>query len=460
MGIDLILVALVFTLLMAGYPAGITLGGVSVLVAVLASMGGAFDPALFQAIPSRVYGIMSNGILLAIPLFVFMGLVLDRSQLAADMLRATAVLGRNSPRGLAISVTIVGAVLAASTGIVGASIVTLGLIALPSLLRSGITPAQAGGTVAAVGTLGQIIPPSIVLIVLGDQMSAAWQQAQLSAGNFAPDPVTVSDLFVGAIAPGLLIAGLYVAYQWLRFPSVVESGSSIEEPARAPLSVSIIGLLSPMFLIVAVLGSVVSGLATPTEAASLGAAAALLLALLLRRLTLPLFREIVEEAAHLTSIIFLIVIGASMFSLVFRGLGGEARVEALLGGLPGGAMGAVFVVMVVIFVLGFFLEFLEITYLVVPLVAPVLLALPMADGQMMSPVWLGVLIAVNLQTSFLTPPFGVSLFYLRSVAARTITTTALYRGVAPYVLLQLIVLGLLFAFPGLATSLPKLLSAG
>jgi tripartite ATP-independent transporter DctM subunit len=384
-----------------------------------------------------------------------MGLVLDRSRIAADMLQAAAGLFKGSSAGLTISVTVVGLLLAASTGIVGASVVALGVVALPTLLRNGVSPHLASGTVAAAGTLGQIIPPSIVLIVLGDQMSNAWQKAQLDNGNFAPDTVSVADLFAGAFLPGLLLVGLYIAYQLV----VARGQTGVQDTEPNPNAPALWRVLfSPLFLIAAVLGSMLLGLATATEAASVGAVGALLLAW--GRLERSQFKDVVFESGHLTAMIFLIVIGASMFSLVFRGLGGEETITGFLSELPGGTYGALFLVMGVIFVLGFFLEFLEISFVVVPLVAPILLAMPMADGSAMSPVWLGVLIALNLQTSFLTPPFGVSLFYLRSVAPKTITTKVIYRGVTPFVALQLLALLVIAFFPSLATFLPTYLFDG
>jgi tripartite ATP-independent transporter DctM subunit len=455
MSLDLVFLLVVFAVLLSGYPVGIALGGVSMLFAGIAYLFGVFDGGLFLALPSRLFGVMNNPVLMAIPLFVFMGLVLDRSRIAADMLQAAAGLFKGSSAGLTISVTVVGLLLAASTGIVGASVVALGVVALPTLLRNGVSPHLASGTVAAAGTLGQIIPPSIVLIVLGDQMSNAWQKAQLDNGNFAPDTVSVADLFAGAFLPGLLLVGLYIAYQLV----VARGQAEVQDPEPNPNAPALWRVLfSPLFLIAAVLGSMLLGLATATEAASVGAVGALLLAW--GRLERSQFKDVVFESGHLTAMIFLIVIGASMFSLVFRGLGGEETITGFLSELPGGTYGALFLVMGVIFVLGFFLEFLEISFVVVPLVAPILLAMPMADGSAMSPVWLGVLIALNLQTSFLTPPFGVSLFYLRSVAPKTITTKVIYRGVTPFVALQLLALLVIAFFPSLATFLPTYLFDG
>ncbi len=457
----ILFLCLIAAALMSGFPVALSLIVTSIAFALVASLLGLFDPVLLYAIPPRIFGVVTNPVLIAVPLFVFMGMVLEKSRLAEDMFAAASALFARSSFGLLASVTLIGVLLAASTGIVGASVVTLGVLGLPALLKAGVKPSLAGGSVAAAGTLGQIIPPSIVLIVLGDQISNAYQKAQTDAGNFAPDTVSVSDLFAGALLPGLLLAALFVAYQFL---TAKLSGSSkpgkaehleSTQPERRRSPAFALGV--PLLLILAVLGSILSGVASPTEAAGFGAVLVVLLAILRNR-NLQFLNPAVAESVHLIAMIFLIVIAASVFSLVFRGLGGDVLVTSFLDGLlPGGTYGALIAVMVLIFLLGFFLEFLEISYMVVPLVAPVLLALPLADGSAMSPVWLGVLIAINLQTSFLTPPFGVSLFYLRSVAPREITTPAIYRGVIPFISLQLLALTAVFAFPQLATWLPLIL---
>ncbi|MEP0941862.1 MAG: TRAP transporter large permease subunit [Rhizobiaceae bacterium] len=454
MSLDILFLIALVGVLMVGYPVALTLGGLSILFAGIGYGLGVFDPILLLALPSRLFGVMTNAVLLSIPLFVVMGLVLERSNLAQDMLDAAARLFANVRGGLPVSVMVVGAVMAASTGIVGASVVTLGLLALPGLLRNGVSPALAGGTVAAAGTLGQIIPPSIVLIVLGDQMSNAWQKMQLDAGEFAPETVSVADLFAGALLPGLLIVALFVAYLiWQSPPSQVDDTAHTQTSrTRGEWLALINAFVPPVALIVAVLGSILFGIATPSEAAGIGAVGALLLAR--KRLNRAALSSLLQDSVHLISMIFLIVIGASVFSLVFRGLGGEETIATMLSQLPGGTYGALIVVMLVIFALGFFLDFLEISLVVVPLVAPALLAMPLADGAAMSPVWLGVLIAINLQTSFLTPPFGLSLFYLRSVAPAQLTTIALYRGVFPFIFLQVIALISVMAWPQLATILP------
>ena len=455
--LDIILLAVLFLVLLAGYPVALTLGGVSVLIAFVGGGLGVFDIALFHALPSRLFGLMTNSVLLAIPFFVFMGLVLDRSRLAQDMFDAAAYLTRNLRGGLGISVTLVGLLMAASTGIVGASVATLGVLAMPGLLQHKTKPSLAAGSVAAAGTLGQIIPPSIVLIVLGDQMSNAWQVAQTRSGNFAPDTVSVADLFAGAILPGLILVVLFVVYQIIASKPAGDEALK-KSPVPQPSGKVLRAFLPPLLLIVAVLGSILAGLATSSEAASVGAVGALFLAR--KRLSFSELQKVLEESVNLISMIFLIIIGATIFSLVFRGLGGEETITQFLTDLPGGTYSAVLVVMLVIFILGFFLEFIEISFIVVPIVAPLLLAMPMADGSAMSPVWLGVLIALNLQTSFLTPPFGLSLFYLRSVVGNLVTTADIYRGIIPFVLLQLIALGILILFPSLATIVPQWLYGG
>lgn len=450
--LDIILLLVLLGALMAGYPVALTLGGVSVLFAAMGWWGGAFDPVLFYALPSRLFGIMTNSVLLSVPMFVFMGLVLERSRLAENMLDAAAQMCARTRGGLTVSVTLVGMLLAASTGIVGASVVTLGLLALPSLVRNGVPAPLAGGTVAAAGTLGQIIPPSIVLIVLADQMSNAWQQMQMQTGVFSPATISIAELFAGAVLPGLLIVIFFALYQ------IVTARKSQSDSVPVPRTKRSIGallkaFLPPLVLILAVLGSILAGVATASEAASVGAVGALFLAR--NRLAGGQLKAVLTQSVHLISMIFLIIIGASVFSLVFRGLGGEETVSNLLQQLPGGTYGALIVVMLIVFALGFFLDFIEITFVVVPLVAPALLAMPMADGSAMSPVWLAVLIALNLQTSFLTPPFGLSLFYLRSVAGDLLSTAQLYRGVFPFISLQLCALVVVLLWPEIATILPQ-----
>jgi len=538
--------------LLSGYPVALCLAGSGLLVSAVAYSFGAFDISLLMALPNRIYSAMSNPVLVSVPLFIFMGFILEKSRIAEDLLEDLSHLSGNRPGGTAIGVCVVGALLAASTGIVGATVVTMGLLALPGMLRRGYDPAVASGTICAAGTLGQIIPPSIVLILLGDQLSGAWQTAQYQQGNFAPDAVSINDLFAGALIPGLILVGLYIGYllvlariKPMRMPALEDRGD--HSPGRSTLLRS---LVPPILLIIAVLGSILAGVASPTEAAAIGAVGALLLAdyrqhastsvrlgssslfavicallamflanvfeikatateltrtdsgvlaivaLLVMIVAIaiglsvtrlyqnsaparpshslnqgdkneqreraddddsPMIATVLHRTVETTSMIFLILIGATVFSLVFRGFGGDELIRNLIQSLPGGLPLAVLTVMLIMFILGFFLDFLEIIFIVVPVVAPILLGMELAPGVYLSPVWLGVMIAINLQTSFLTPPFGFALFYLRGVADESVTTIAIYRGVIPFVLLQLSMLLLLWFFPGLSTWLPELL---
>ena len=440
---------------MAGYPVALTLAGVSLLFAGIGEIAGVFDPAFISLIPNRIYGILVNQNLFAVPLFVFMGSMLEKSRIAEDLLKNMEVVFRGLPGGLGISVILVGMLLAASTGIVGATVVTMGILSLPSMLRAGYQPALACGTLCATGTLGQIIPPSICLVLLGEVISNAYQQSQLNAGVFAPDFVSIGDLFAGAIIPGLLLViayGLYVFMVAMVKPELAPGAETDGAKESDLLTALLKGLFPPVFLMVAVLGSILMGIATPTEAASVGALGAMALAASRRVLNLPVVHEVAIETTRITSMVYLILVGATIFSSIFRGFGGEELIEELFAIMPGGVVGATLVVMLVIFLLGFILDFIEITFMVVPLVGPVLL------GMGLDPVWLGVMIAINLQTSFLTPPFGFSLFYLRSVAPAEVATGDIYRGVIPFVILQLLLLILLAFQPGLATWLPSVLN--
>ncbi len=518
-------------LLMLGFPVAFTLAGSALAFALIGFAIGVFDLAFLSAFPQRIFAVMTNEVLVAVPLFVFMGVMLERSRVAEELLDNMGKLFGRFRGGLGFSVTAVGALLAASTGIVGATVVTMGLISLPAMMRRGYDPAFACGSICAAGTLGQVIPPSIVLVLLGDQLSVAFQNAQFELGIFAPDTVTVNDLFAGALLPGLVLVGLYLVYQaavaWLR--PVAAPAIPIEDIDRERgwrfVAALIHSLIAPIVLIVAVLGSILGGLASPTEAASVGAVGAIMLAgyrldeargrpiliaagslvllllltagvdLRMQRseialgtwvaigaaLTLSvvlaggigvgllrthqartptgerILSEVVRGTMQIVSMVFVILIGASMFSLVFRGLGGDDVIEEFLKSLPGGALTAVLVVMLVMFLLGFFLDFLEIVFIVVPIVSPILLKMEIAPGEPMSPVWLGVMMAVNLQTSFLTPPFGFALFYLRGVAPASIRTLDIYRGVVPFVGIQLLALVALWFLPGLATWLPAMI---
>jgi len=441
----------VVAFLMAGYPVAFTLGGIALAFAYIGAALGVFDVVFLDTMPNRIFGVMSNETLLAVPLFVFMGVMLERARLAESLLDSLGALFGKLRGGLGISVTLVGMLLAASTGIVGATVVTMGLLSLPTMLRRGYDARIATGTICAAGTLGQIIPPSIVLVLLGDVMSSAYSQAQLAQGIYAPDTVTVGDLFVGALVPGLLLVAVYILYiigvaivKPDAMPSHVHDG---EKPSAASL---LVALFPPLVLIVAVLGSIIGGFATPTEAAGVGAVGATLLALMKGELSLARLKEVARSTTRISSMVFLILVGASLFSLVFRGYGGDDLVREFLTSLPGGVFGAVLIVMVLVFLLGFVLDFIEITFVVVPIVGPILLAMGV------DPVWLGILLAVNLQTSFLTPPFGFALFYLRGVAPDSVATGDIYRGALPFVALQLLVLICVAAVPQLATWLPDL----
>jgi len=447
----IVMFAAVVAVLMAGYPVAFSLGGVALLFAWVGIALGSFDSAFLATTPNRLFGIMSNETLLAVPLFVFMGVTLERARLAESLLDNLGALFGKLRGGLGISVTLVGMLLAASTGIVGATVVTMGLLSLPTMLRRGYDPRIATGTICAAGTLGQIIPPSIVLVLLGDVLSSAYSQAQISLGVFAPDTVSVGDLFVGALLPGLLLVGLYMTY--IVAIAVVRPAAMpahVQDGERAGVIQLVLALLPPLVLIVAVLGSIIGGFATPTEAAGVGAVGAVILALLKRQLSMVRLREVMRSTLRISSMVFLILVGASLFSLVFRGYGGDDLVRELLTSLPGGALGAMLIVMLLMFLLGFVLDFIEITFVVVPIVGPILLAMGL------DPVWLGVMMAVNLQTSFLTPPFGFALFYLRGVAPDTVATGDIYRGAVPFVAMQVIALAVLAAFPALATWLPEL----
>ena len=520
--LDIAMVATLCLFLVAGYPVAFSLAGTALIFAVLGMMFGVFDISYLIPFPQRVFGAVSNTTLIAIPMFILMGVILEKSKIAEELLDEMAKLFGSLPGGLGLSVTIVGALLAASTGIVGATVVTMGLLSLPTMLRRGYDPAFASGSIAAAGTLGQIIPPSIVLILLGDVISNAYQRAQLQMGNMSPETVSVGHLFAGALFPGLMLVGFYML--WQVFIAVTQPKKAPAIPAaelgsRAEVwKAAMKTLPPPLILIVAVLGSILTGVATPTEAASVGAVGALLIAgarlapkgsffagrlavavsalailglfLLTAFLDLRLGRQaptatelagiflavalfaltpwgvvaslvqlrrertltpIVDQTARVTTMVFAILIGAALFSLVFRGLGGDDTVHRALAATPGGVVGAVLTVMIVMFVLGFFLDFIEITLVVVPLVGPPQLAMGL------DPVWLGVMMAINLQTSFLTPPFGIALFYLRGVVPPEVTTLHIYRGAVPYIAIQLLALGVLAMYPQIATWLPDVL---
>ena len=431
--IPLLLLVLICLALLFGYPVAFTLSGVSILFALICMPFGIFDESILKSIPLRIFGIMNNVTLLAVPLFIFMGTVLERSGIAAKMLENMALAFKNIRGGLSISIIAVGALLAASTGIVGATVVTMGLMSLPVLIQQGYKKDFSSGLVASTGTLGQIIPPSIALVLLGDVMSNAYQRAQNNMGIFSQQTVTVGDLFVGAIVPGIMICLgylIYTIYQNYKNPNIL-----FEPEANSASFKDILKTLAlPLLLIILVLGSIIAGIATPTEASAIGAAGALLIVLINEKLSLGFIKETSKKTAIVSTMIFTILIGASIFSLIFRGVGGDDLIDLVFGSLPGGPYTALIFVLIFVFLLGFILDFIEICYVIVPLVAPPLLMMGF------DPVWLAILIAINLQTSFLTPPFGFSLFYLRGVADESIKTSEIYRGVIPFIFIQLLVL--------------------
>lgn len=454
----LLMFVVVCLVLLLGYPVALTLAGTALLFAGVGSLFDAFEPTFLSALPSRIYGVINNQTLLAVPLFVFMGAMLERSKIAENLLNAMSVLFGRFNGGLGISVTLVGMLLAASTGIVGATVVTMGLLSLPTMLKRGYNPQFSTGIICATGTLGQIIPPSIALVLLGDVLSSAYQKAQLQMGIFSPETVSVGDLFAGAVIPGLLLVFLYISYCLVyaflkpnEVPSLTQSDIEEIQQGGSRWSLIISALLPPLLLMFTVLGSILFGFATPTEAAGVGAMGATLLALFQKQLNRENLTVVMQTTVKITSMVFLILIGASLFSLVFRGFGGEELVQSFFEGMPGGVVGATIIVMLVIFLLGFILDFIEITFVVVPIVAPILLAMGL------DPIWLGIMIAINLQTSFLTPPFGFALFYLRGVTDKSVKTSSIYRGVIPFIIMQLLLLLALAQWPHLVTWLPDVI---
>ncbi len=445
--IPLLMFVVVCLVLMAGYPVAFSLAGTALLFALIGNATGHFDIAFLHALPNRLYGTIDNTTLIAVPLFVLMGVMLEKSKLAEDLLDSMSLLFGKFKGGLGISVVVVGMLLAASTGIVGATVVTMGLMSLPTMLKRGYSPSLATGSICATGTLGQIIPPSIALVLLGDILSSAYQQAQLSMDIFTPKTMSIGDLFVGAIIPGLLLVVMYIGYLIIisRLKPSVAPVANLEESDRLNAFRLLRSLLPPVVLIIAVLGSILSGIATPTEAAGVGALGATLLAISRGQLSIARLRDVSRSTTEVTAMVFLILIGAAVFSLVFRGFGGEELVEELFQSIPGGVVGATLVVMFVIFLLGFILDFIEITFVVVPIIGPVLLSMGL------DPVWLGIMIAINLQTSFLTPPFGFALFYLRGVAPDSVQTGDIYRGVVPFIGIQVLLMLMLALWPALAT---------
>lgn len=444
----------VIGVLMLGFPVAFSLAGTAIVFGLAGWLLGVYDPSNYGSLAGRYIGLMTNEVLVAVPLFVFMGVMLERSGIAEQLLLTMGKLFGNLRGGLALSVIVVGALLAASTGVVGATVVTMGLISLPAMLRAGYDPKLATGVICASGTLGQIIPPSTVLIFMGDMLSGINAQVQMEKGNFAPEPVSVGALFAGAIIPGLLLVALYAIYVIIKAWRDPQSAPATPVPAAEKAGLFrevVVALIPPLLLILAVLGSILAGIATPTEAASVGSVGALLLALIRGRLNLGILRQAVVSTATITSMVFIILFGAAVFSVVFRMMGGDNLVHEFLSSMPGGAVGAIIIVMFVMFLLGFILDTFEIIFIVIPITAPVLLALDV------DPIWLGVMVGVNLQTSFLTPPFGFALFYLRGVAPSRVTTGMIYKGVVPFVILQIIGLISLFFFPQMITWLPDML---
>ena len=438
--IPLLLLTIICVVLLLGYPVAFTLAGVSILFAVVCIPFGIFDPTILKSIPIRVFGIMNNVTLLAVPLFIYMGTVLEKSGIAAKMLENMAAAFKNTKGGLSISIIFVGALLAASTGIVGATVVTMGLMSLPILINQGYERSFSTGLVASTGTLGQIIPPSIALVLLGDVMSNAYQRAQNDMGIFSQQTVTVGDLFIGAIVPGIMICLgylIYTIYKNKTNPHLKDYTNS----SNVKNLVLFKTLMLPIILIFLVLGSIFAGIATPTEAAAIGAFGALIIALINQKVDISFIKETSEKTAVVSTMIFTILIGASIFSLIFRGVGGDDLIDLIFNSLPGGSYTALIFVLLVIFLLGFILDFIEICYVIIPLVAPPLLMMGF------DPVWLAILFAINLQTSFLTPPFGFSLFYLRGVADESIQTKEIYKGVIPFIFIQLLILFLVMIFP-------------
>ena len=423
----------VLVLIFSGYPVAFSLGGTSLIFAAIAVGMGILDWHFLLAMPERIFGFMSNYTLLAVPFFIFMGTMLEKSRLAEDLLKTIGALFGSVRGGLALAVVFVGTLLAAATGVVGASVVAMGMISLPVMMRYGYSKPLAAGVIAASGTLGQIIPPSIVLVVLGDQLG-----------------VSVGDLFIGALIPGLMLSGLYALFvlvlAWFK-PTLAPALPKDEHLAASWATGRhvLLVLVPPLTLILLVLGSIFLGVATATEAGAIGSVGAMILAACNRRLTIANVRETSDSTLRLTSMIMMLLIGSAAFSLVFRGLNGDIWVEDMLTNLPGGVIGFLIIAHLVIFILGFFIDFFEIAFIILPLLVPAarLLGIDL--------VWFGVMIGLNLQTSFLTPPFGFALFYLRGVAPASIKTTDIYRGVIPFIIIQLIMLGLLIAFPGLVS---------
>ena len=444
MDIVIIFLVVTFFFLLSGFPVAFILSGISLLFAFIGILFGFFDYSYLMAFPARLFGVMGNQNLLAVPLFIFMGLILEKTKIAESLIQDMNILFNNSNSGLAISVVVVGALMAASTGIVGASVVTLGLLTYPVLIKNGYSPSVASGTICASGTLGQIIPPSLVLILLADVLSSSYQQAQLNMGIFNPESITIADLFLGAILPGLILPIFYIIYlKSLKIKTV--NKELLNKKAN------ILSVIYPLGLMFIVLGSIIFGIATPSEAAGIGALGAIILAYSQNNLSKIILDKCVFESIKLTSMVFMILIGAILFSLVFRGLEGEEFIHKFLVEMPDNKFMTLFIVLLIMFFLGFILDFIEITFIVIPLIGPALFTLGF------DPLWIGILIALVLQTSFITPPFGFSLFYLRGVLPKNVKTTEIYKGIIPFLLIQIFLVIVVFIFPDLATALPEIL---
>ena len=448
--LSLLLFISIIAILLLGVPVSLALAGTSLIFAVIGIFLGEFEASFLTGLPNRIYGIMTNPTLLAIPLFVFMGITLEKSKIAENLLESLSVLFSGIRGGLAIAVTLIGMLLAASTGIVGATVVTMGLLALPTMQKNNYSTELSTGIICASGTLGQIIPPSIVLVMLGDVISSSYQYTQMNLGNYSPRTVSVGDLFAGALIPGVILVLFYISYILLISYIDPKSAPKNKESDIGPenLKKIISSLLPPLGLMVLVLGSILLGMASPTEAAGIGAFGALIISYTRKTLNKKIVLEISNSTLKITGMVFFILISASVFSLVFRGFSGDELVHNFLTGLPGDKVSAMIITMIVIFILGFILDFIEITFVVIPIVAPILL------GMGFDPVWLGIMIAINLQTSFLTPPFGFALFYLRGVAPDTVKTQQIYKGIIPFVLIQIIMLVILSIYPEIITFLP------
>ena len=443
MEILIIFLTLTFLLLLSGFPVAFILSGVSLLFALAGVALNIFDYSFLMAFPNRLFGVMGNQNLLAVPLFIFMGLILEKTKIAEKLIIDMNNLFNKTNSGLAVSVVIVGALMAASTGIVGASVVTLGLLTYPVLVKNGYSSSVAAGTICAAGTLGQIIPPSLVLILLADVLSSSYQQAQLNLGIFNPETITIADLFVGAFLPGLILPILYVIY--LKMLKIKTSHTDTKEKTN------LLTIFYPLGLMFIVLGSIIFRVATPSEAAGIGALGAISIAFFRDNLSKEIIDKSIYDTVKLTSMVFMILIGAILFSLVFRGLEGEEFIHKFLVELPDDKFMTLLIVLMIMFLLGFILDFIEITFIVVPLVGPALFSLGF------DPLWIGILIALVLQTSFITPPFGFSLFYLRGVLPKTVKTSEIYIGIVPFLIIQIMLVLGVFLFPGIATFLPDLL---